>query len=173
MIYMAILLGISSIMKERNYNVINKQVGLLMGFTTILSFKSMTEFLSFANFSMPLIVLAYQPLVIGILFTAARIKGRKQPQVAALPRDSGNSNTAPAEHVTKTTARFSYKQWVWFSNILMVVSTACIVIGLAFGKYKPIMSIACAMCFACCLFLSLVSTYMEVNLSKQQKPVND
>lgn len=168
-IYLAILLGISSVIKERNYPIINKQVALLVALTTILSFKSITEVLAFANFSMPLIVLGYQPFVIGILFAAARIKLRKQPQQAVPPRDNGNSNIAPPEQMTKITARFSYKQWVWLGNSLMVFSTVCIVIGLAFGKYKPIMSTACAMCFACCLFLTVLTTYMEVNLSKQSE----
>ncbi|WP_171687884.1 GerAB/ArcD/ProY family transporter [Paenibacillus germinis] len=166
-IYLAILLGISSIIKERNYPVINKQVALLVAFTTILSFKSITELLAFANFSMPLIVLGYQPFVMGILFAAAKIKQRKQSHPMASPSDSGNSIKTPPEQMTKTSVRFSYKQWLWLGNILIVFSTVCIVIGLAFGKYKPIMSTACAMCFACCLFLTVLTTYMEVNLSKQ------
>jgi Ca2+/Na+ antiporter len=166
-IYLAILLGISSIIKERNYPIINKQVALLVGFTTILSFKSITELLAFANFSMPIIVLAYQPLVIGILFAASKIKQRKQAHQVVATGGSGNSTVTPTQQTTKITVRFSYKQWVWSGNILMVFSTVCIAIGLAFGKYKPIIGTACALCFGCCLFLSLLTTYMEVNLSKQ------
>ncbi|SDN36870.1 spore germination protein (amino acid permease) [Paenibacillus sp. yr247] len=168
-IYLAILLGISSIIKERNYPIINKQVALLVGFTTILSFKSITELLAFANFSMPIIVLAYQPLVIGILFAASKIKQRKQAHQVVATGGSANSTVTPTQQTTKITVRFSYKQWVWLGNILMVFSTFCIAIGLAFGKYYPIIGTACALCFGSCLFLTLLTTYMEVNVSKQSE----
>jgi spore germination protein KB len=168
-IYLAILLGISSIINERDYPIINKQVALLVGLTTILSFKSTTELLTFVNFSSPIIVLAYQPLIMVILFAASKIQHRKQPP--PVTRTGGGANTAikASQKMAKMSMRFSYKHWLWLGNILVLLSAITIVIGLAFSKYKPIVGTVCGISFACCLFLTAMTTYMEVSQLKQSQ----
>ncbi|UKS25107.1 endospore germination permease [Paenibacillus sp. HWE-109] len=166
-IYMALLLGISSLFKKRNYPTINKPVSLLMALTTYLSFKSTTELLSFSNYSSPVIVLAYQPLVIAVLLIAALRKQRKQQNTTTSTVPDTEPKEKPTQKVAKMSGRLSYKQWLWGGNILMVISTVCLLIGLVFSKYHPSIGTVCAFGFACCLFLTGVTTYMEVSVLKQ------
>ncbi|NEW07029.1 endospore germination permease [Paenibacillus sp. SYP-B3998] len=172
-IYMALLLGISSIIKERNYPIINKPIALLVGLTTVLSFKSTTELLAFANYSSPVIVLAYQPLVMMVLIVASNLYQRKHPSAEQHSEegDKGNNvahpTASPTQRMAKISVRFSYRRWLWIGNCLMLLSVVCVFIGLAFSKYKPLVGTACGLIFGCCLFLTIMTTYMEVSLLKQ------
>ncbi|MDF2651016.1 MAG: putative spore germination protein [Paenibacillus sp.] len=166
-IYLALLLGISSFRNERNYPTINKPVALLMAMTTYLSFKSITELLSFSNYSSPVIVLAYQPLVIGILVFAAWRKQRKNPSNRSPSSGGTDPEMKPSRKVSKVSQRLTYKHWLWGGNILMIFSAIFVLIGLMFSPYKPIIGTICAICFGCCLFLTAWTTYMEVSLLKQ------
>lgn len=166
-IYMALLLGISSILNERNYPTINKPVALLMAITTYMSFKSVTELLTFSNYSSPVIVLAYQPLVIVILIFGALRKQRKN-HTSRSPSTGGTDPTMePSRKVSKVSQRLTYKHWLWGGNILLVFSAIAVLIGLMFSEYKPMIGTICAICFICCLFLTTLTTYMEVSLLKQ------
>ncbi|MEC0227460.1 GerAB/ArcD/ProY family transporter [Paenibacillus alba] len=166
-IYMALLLGISSLLNKRNYPTINKPVSLLMALTTYLSFKSSTELLDFSNYCSPIIVLAYQPLVIGLLLLASLRKQRHNPAKVSTSAEDTNPVTKPTQKVPKLSQRLSYRQWLWSGNALMVFSAVCLLFGLMFSKYHPAIGTICAIGFACGLFLTSLTTYMEVSLLKQ------
>lgn len=166
-IYTALLLGVSSILNARNYPTINKPVALLMAITTYLSFKSITELLTFSNYSFPVIVLAYQPLVIGILVFGALRKQRKNHANHSPSTGGTDPAMEPSRKVSKVSQRLTYTQWLWGGNILMAFSAIFVLIGLMFSEYKPFIGIICAIGFACCLSLTAMTTYMEVSLLKQ------
>ncbi|MEW9702112.1 endospore germination permease [Paenibacillus sp. SI8] len=167
--YLAILIGINSMMNQRDYPIMNKPVALLFCLTTCLSFKSTTELLSFANFSSPVIVLAYQPLVMAILFAAAKIRHRKQPLENQHSEEDTNQKSTPSKQMARISMRFSYNQWLWCGNILILVCAFCVLMGLAFGKYSPLVGNVCALGFGSCLFLAVMTTYMEVSQLKQSQ----
>ncbi|WP_222708645.1 endospore germination permease [Paenibacillus sp. N3.4] len=164
-IYMALLLGISAIINERNYPIFNKPVALFIAITTFLSFKSTTELLSFSNFSSPIIVLIYQPLVMGLIFILSVRKQKKNPETVK-SKDETDPTMNPSKQVK---SRFTYKQWLWSGNLLLAFSTVCVTIGLMFSTYKPIIGIVCGLGFGCSLLLIGVTTYMEVSLLKQSQ----
>ncbi|MDD9266668.1 endospore germination permease [Paenibacillus sp. GCM10023248] len=166
-IYMALLLGISSMMDKRNYPTINKPVALFMMITTYLSFKSTTELLTFSNYSAPIIVLAYQPLVMIILTVAVARKKKKDPSAGHLASDGQPPAVRPSQKMGKLSQRYSYKQWLWFGNTLVALATFCLLTGFIFSRYHSTIGTICAVIFAICMILTTLTTYMEVSLLKQ------
>ncbi|WP_171683169.1 GerAB/ArcD/ProY family transporter [Paenibacillus planticolens] len=166
-IYMALLLGISSILNKRNYPTINKPVALFMVITTHMSFKNTTELLTFSNFSMPVIVLAYQPLVMVILTLVAMRQKKKHPSTSNLASGGQPPAVNPSQKIGRLSERFSYKQWLWGGNVLISLAALCLFVGLLFSKYQAGIGTVCALLFSACLLLSALTTYMEVSQLKQ------
>jgi len=169
-VYVAMLIGISSMLKQPNYPVFNKQTALFLTLTTFLSYHSTTELLSFANFSMPVIVLAYQPLYMCILLVAVMVYKRKhaaQPPPDESQSPSSQAVGSPTQPMAKVSVRLSYSHWRWGGNALMLLSVLCILIGCAFSKYMPRVGILCGFTFGCCLILTAMTTYMEVSKLQQ------
>ncbi|NOU94603.1 GerAB/ArcD/ProY family transporter [Paenibacillus sp. LMG 31456] len=71
LIYLAFITGIASLVKQRDYSSINTPVVLLLVLTTLLSFRSTSEVFSFGNYSSPVIVLSYQPVLFLLLWLFA------------------------------------------------------------------------------------------------------
>ncbi|MCR8636697.1 GerAB/ArcD/ProY family transporter [Paenibacillus radicis (ex Xue et al. 2023)] len=71
LIYLAFITGIASLVKQRDYSSINTPVVLLLLLTTLLSFKGTSEVFSFGNYSSPIIVLSYQPVLFLLLWLFA------------------------------------------------------------------------------------------------------
>lgn len=67
-VYLALLTGIASLVKQRDYSTINSPMGLLVLMTSLLGFKSATEIFSFANYGYPIFVIAYQPLLFLLIW---------------------------------------------------------------------------------------------------------
>ncbi|WNR43920.1 GerAB/ArcD/ProY family transporter [Paenibacillus roseipurpureus] len=187
-IYLAFLIGISSLVNDRNYPVINKPIALLITLSAILSFKSTTELLAFSNFASPVIVLAYQPLLMLVLVIAGLLKQRKAAannasDATSAPTDNGGlgitgsqgtSGTANNQHKTgQLSSRLSFTQWLWSGNVLLILCVVCVLTGLMFGMSLPWMGKLCAMCFCVCLLLSTATTYMELTKLKQVKSGNE
>jgi len=97
------------------------------------------------------------------------MRHRKHPPAVPQSSDVASKRASPSQRAAKMSVRFSYKQWVWIGNILMLFSAVCIGIGLVMGKYMPVIGTACGICFGCCLFLTAMTTYMEVSLLKQSQ----
>lgn len=173
-IYLAILIGISSLFNDKNYPMINKPIALLVAMTACLSFKSTTELLAFSNFSSPVIVLAYQPIVILLLFIAMVRKRRKSQNKSTSPPSSQDtqSNKHPEQNAGKLSQRLSYKGWLWGGNVLLVSCFACILVGHMFSQKTPIIGEICAFGFGGCLLLSVLTTYMELTKLKQAESGN-
>lgn len=169
-IYMALLLGISAILDKRNYPTINKPVALFMVMTTLLSFKTTTDLLTFSNYSAPVFALAYQPLVMAILLIAVARKKRKLGnQAGAKDNSTGGqpSGVQASQKIGKLSQRLSYKHWLWGGNALIILAALCLMVGLMFSKYYASIGTVCAIIFAICMFLTAFTTYMEVSQLKQ------
>jgi spore germination protein KB len=166
-IYLALLIGISSLLKERNYPVFNKPAALFVAITTLLSFRSATELFSFANFSAPVIVLGYQPIVMIILVIAIRIRKRH------LAENEQRSETVPASETSTGKAsgswlsRLSYKNWLRISNGLLAFCFILAAIGLFYGRTSPTLGLAFAAGYFICEVLLIWSTYRELIKLKQ------
>jgi spore germination protein KB len=166
-IYLALLLGISSIFNGRNYPMINKPIALLIGLCTCLSFKSTTELLSFSNFSSPVIVLAYQPIIMVILLIAGHRKKRKYPNAFPAPPEGTHVKEDPEQNSGKLSQRMSYTQWLWGGNLVLVLCVAFVLIGLMFGERSTMIGAICAIGFGSTLLLTTLTTYMELTKLKQ------
>ncbi|WP_164716628.1 GerAB/ArcD/ProY family transporter [Paenibacillus whitsoniae] len=167
-IYLALLIGISSIINEPNYPYLNKPISLLMVVSTILSFKNITEVLSFSNFCSPVIVLAYQPLLVLLIFIVTLVKKRKEPD----SQSSASSKAQPhgkksAQFIGKVSQLLPYSVWRWGGDALIVLCGGCILVGLMFSRHTPLVGIVCGATFAVCFFLTTLTTYMEVTILKQ------
>lgn len=166
-IYMALLLGISSLLNKRNYPTINKPVALFMVITTHMSFKSTAELLTFSNYSTPVIVLAYQPLVMVIITLAAARQKKKHPSTSNLASSGQHPAVNPSQKIGRLSQQLSYKHWLWGGNTLISLAALCVLTGLTFSKYHSRIGTVCAVIFAICMLLTAITTYMEVSQLKQ------
>lgn len=171
-IYLALLIGISSIFNERNYPMINKPIALMLSLTTCLSFKSTSELLSFSNFSSPVIVLAYQPFIMVLLFVMGIRKKRSDPN--AFPASSGGTHVKkePKQNSGKLSQRLTYTQWLRGGNLVLAICVAFVLIGLMFGQKSTMIGEICAIGFGSCLLLTTLTTYMELTKLKQAESSN-
>lgn len=169
-IYMALLIGISSLLNSRSYPVINKPVALCTALTAIVSFNSITEVLSFSNYSSPIIVLAYQPLTIAVIWGVSMLRKKRQPAPHKQKSEVGKEGSNPsAARSSKWSSKLSYPMWIWCGNALLCLCAACLAVGLRFGKYMPNIGIVCASLYALCFTLAAAATYMEVSRLKKVK----
>lgn len=171
-IYLALLLGISSLFNERNYPMINKPIALLLALTTVLSFKSTTELFSFANFSSPVIVLAHQPFIMILLLFIGIRKKRKNPNAFSSSAEETVVKKNSQQYSGKLSHRMTYSQWLWGGNLALVICLAFVLIGLMFGERSTWVGISCAYGFGGCLLLSVLTTYMELTKLKQAESGN-
>ncbi|WP_246320257.1 GerAB/ArcD/ProY family transporter [Paenibacillus qinlingensis] len=171
-IYLALLLGISSLFNERNYPMINKPIALLLALSTCLSFKSTTELLSFSNFSSPVIVLAYQPFIMVLLVVFGYRK--KQKYTNNFPNSDGGTHVKkdPKQNSGKLSQRMTYTQWLWGGNLILVICVAFVLIGLMLGEKSAMIGTICAVGFGSCLLLANLTTYMELTKLKQAENSN-
>ncbi|OAS20754.1 hypothetical protein A8708_18575 [Paenibacillus oryzisoli] len=171
-IYMALLIGISSLFNERNYPMINKPIALLIALSTCLSFKSTTELLAFSNFSSPVIVLAYQPFIMILLVAFGYRKQQKDP--TAFPDSSGGTQVKkdPKQNSGKLSQRLTYTQWLWGGNFALAICVAFVLLGLMLGEKSAMIGMICAVGFGTCLLLANLFTYMELTKLKQADSSN-
>ncbi|MCD1259572.1 endospore germination permease [Paenibacillus athensensis] len=164
-IYMALLIGLGSLLKKHDYTVFNKPVSLLLTITCVLSFNSTTELLSFSNFGSIFIVLAYQPLIVLLLAVAAKLR----KSAATAPKAYQASEHPPSQRSSTLGRKFTYKGWLWLGNGFMAGGLLFIVVGCLLGRQMPAAGIAGGVGYALCLTMTVLTTYMEVNRLKQSQ----
>jgi hypothetical protein len=166
-VYLALLIGISSLLKERNYPIFNKPTALFLAITALLSFQSATDLLSFSNFSSPVIVFGYQPLVIIILMIAVRIRKRHVAEKEQPSEPVPASETSKGKASGSWLSRLSYKSWLRISNGLLALCFILAAIGLFYGRTSPSLGLAFAAGYLLCQVLLIYSTYRELLKLKQ------
>ena len=100
-VYLALLTGIASLVKQRDYSTINSPMGLLVLMTSLLAFKSATEIFSFGNYGYPFFVIAYQPL----LFLVIWLFSLRHPVRDRREQKQGQSSSASSQAEANETAQ--------------------------------------------------------------------
>lgn len=153
-IYMGLLIGLSSLMKESDHTLLNRPVALFIVVTSLLSFNSSTELFAFSNFSSPVIVLAYQPLIMGVLYFIARRK--KGSHTIAL------SCNGPKMQQAGLSGKNSHGAWVRYGNMIVVSALLLLILGLSISRYIPLIGAICGGGYFLCLMLTTLTTHKEV-----------
>lgn len=182
--YLALLTGISSLIKKRDYTLVNTPVSMLVLLTTILAFKNSADNFSFGNFSSPVIVLSYQPL----LFAATLLLMRKQPvkksienianeangasagqKQARSPSQPGDAKVNAAKSMQNRLHQVSYRTWVRISDLLIMLSFMLVAAGLIFSKKYAFIGTVCGFGYAILLLLAFVISHLEIKKANQAK----
>jgi spore germination protein KB len=179
LIYLAFLTGLASLVKQRDYTTMNTPIALLLLMTTLLAFKNTTEVFSFGNFSSPVIMLSYQPVLFLLLGLLALRYPIQQPQTAkqsgdeasgkSQGNDAANSghNQGDAAKDDKPTPSIlqkpPYQGWGNWTHTLIAISLAALLIGLWKGRHMASLGLACGYTYGICALLLVISSYMEVH----------
>jgi spore germination protein KB len=166
-VYLALLIGISSLLKSRNYPIFNKPTALFVAITSLLSFRSVTDLYSFSNYSSPVIVFVYQPIVMIILMIAVRIRKRHHPENEQRSETVPASETSSGKDSGSWLSRLSYKSWLRISNGLLALCFILAAIGLFYGRTSPSLGTTFAAGYLLCQTLLIWSTYRELIKLKQ------
>ncbi|WP_426449838.1 GerAB/ArcD/ProY family transporter [Paenibacillus sp. S-38] len=183
LIYMAFLTGLSSLVKERDYTFINSPVSLILLLTSMLAFKSTTEVQAFGNYSSPVIILSYQPLLLAALL----IGMRRFPEKPEGNQASGGSGEAPKSQGKRASDgsssggggggspgarmqhRFqsmSYGRFVLASNVLVVLSAGFVGAGAFLAKTYALIGVVGALGYSLCLLLALLTSHYEMKAAQ-------
>ncbi|WP_028551864.1 GerAB/ArcD/ProY family transporter [Paenibacillus sp. UNC451MF] len=191
LIYLALLTGIASFVKQRDYSTINTPIGFFVLLTALLAFKNTTEVFSFGNYSSSVITLAYQPLMLLLLLIFARRfpipntgqnGASRQPSPAnqgnggSDPPDNNASNNdgrqqapSPGNRPSKGSHGPSYHLWSRLSNILLLISLISVGLGLWGSEYYAAIGIGCGIVYGLSMILAVISSYMELVQARQQR----
>lgn len=193
LIYMALLTGIASLVKQRDYSTINTPTGFFVLFTSLLAFKNTTEVFSFGNFSSTVIVLSYQPLLLVLLVVLSRKypkrvqdEGSKKQSGTAdggtdPPRNGGRPSNGSAGHPSGRSSggssgsagrpmfQRSYHGWSKVSNALLFICITALAIGLWGSEYYAVIGVVCSIIYGSCMILATISSYMELVQARQHQ----
>ncbi|WP_281884542.1 endospore germination permease [Paenibacillus sp. YYML68] len=165
-IYLAFLLGISSLVKRREYALINTPAGLWLLLTTLIAFKTTTEVFSFGNYCSPVFILGYQPLLlIGLIALSRRFpsRGEMNEQDQGDTQTSGRrSNRSGLEVILDWFNRISYSTLLTTGNLLIVACAALLLIGMWLGPTFAIVGNICGVLYALCFTAVLLTTHLEL-----------
>ncbi|NHN31952.1 GerAB/ArcD/ProY family transporter [Paenibacillus agricola] len=179
LIYLAFLTGFASLIKQRDYDTINTPIVLLLLMTTPLAFKSTSEVFSFGNFSSPIIMLCYQPVLFLLLaLFSLRYPIQQQQQETGKGPDDKSNDQANKAGSSKASRRhkLTYEGWGHWTHSLVALSLAALVIGLWKSRHWASLGLACGITYGICTILLVVTTYMEMhtitlkNYNRTQKP---
>jgi len=192
LIYLALLTGLASLVKQRDYSTINTPIGYFILLTSLLSFKNTTEVFSFGNYSSTVIVLSYQPLTLLLLLLLSRrfpvpktSQNSSSNQPSPARQDNGDSNSADhtgSDDNQKGTNQNgrpgssplsahgpSYHLWSRLSNILLTTSIVSVVAGLWGSEYFAAIGVVCGIIYGLTMTLAAISSYMELTQARQQR----
>jgi spore germination protein KB len=172
LIYLAFLTGLASLIKQRDYNTINTPIVLLLLMTTPLAFKSTSEVSSFGNFSSPVIMLSYQPilfLLLALLSLRYPIQ-QQQKKTGKNQKDgtSNNDNSSTDGSVTLGLHKLTYERWGHWSFTLVAICLAALVIGIWKGNHWANLGVACGIIYGICAVLLVVTSYLEMHTITQK-----
>lgn len=177
-IYLSFLTAIASLVRERDYTLINTPVGLLVLLTTLLAFKSTTEIFNFGNFSSPFLLLLYQPLLFAALMLRL-LRFKKVQQVGETLHSGDPSLADPSaggadfkngggrQSKTPWLLQVSYTAWRRLTSGFLLAGLGLVALGIAMGAHYAPLSIACGYGYGLCLLLAIVCSHMELEQSKK------
>lgn len=170
LIFLSFLNGIASLLKSRDYTVINTSFALFLLVTSLLSFKSTTEVFSFGNYSSSLIFLSYQPLLlVAILLAAGRFPMRSPGKQSEAGNGSGPMNRSNKNGwLSSLVGQRSYRTWSRTGNAVLVLMIGLVALGVMFGRQYAIVGTLCGIGYCISLVLLLGTTHMEIQSAKEQ-----
>ncbi|ULL13636.1 spore gernimation protein [Paenibacillus sp. H1-7] len=180
LIYMALLTGIASLVKQRDYSTINTPTGFFVLITSLLAFKNTSELFSFGNFSSTVIILSYQPLLLVLLVGLSLRHPKKVPDESpgksgdanggnSPPGKSGSQGRTSRRSSSRSIMQHSYHGWSKVSNALLLVCIVSLVVGLLGSEYYAMIGVICSIIYGTCMILATISSYMELVQARQQQ----
>lgn len=194
--FIAMMIGIASFGKSRNYGSFSTSFGILMLITSLLAFQGSVDVNLFANYGMPVYVLATQPLKILITVIGAKIDQRKKrkqgkadnqgqtgqtgqiQQTGQAGNQTGQSGKTDCQNGQSGKPQdsagkrppWSERRWSRITHILLALSLVCIVLGYLTGMDHQMIATWLAVSYGICILLAAVTTYMETKRSLKETP---
>jgi len=181
LIYLAYITGIASLVKQRDYSTLNTPASLLLLLSSLLSFKSITEVFNFSNYSSPVIVLSYQPLLFLLIWLFCfrhPVKQNLPLQSRAGAQEQNKTNKPEQPQPNKQRGGnpnqglfrgLSLDAWKRCSNILLLISLISICVGLWLGKLYSVAGLAGGITYGVCTVVVVMSSSMELHMSAQHR----
>ncbi|MCM3267545.1 GerAB/ArcD/ProY family transporter [Paenibacillus elgii] len=176
-IYLAFLIGIASLIRQRDYTLINSPVSLFLLLTTILAFKSTPEVFSFGNYSSPVFVLSYQPALLAAMLLLMRRFPKRSPERHAEQSSGRNQghdrdgaskggNRHPGKRFGSRLGAISGRAWLRAGNMLLALGFVFVGAGLIFSRNYALIGKLAGFGYAFVLALLLFVTHMEMRKAK-------
>ncbi len=162
-IYTAILIGISSFARTKNYVLFNKSLSWFTIITSILAFNGLNEMFDFGNLSSVVITLCTQVPIFSILIVQLIRRNARDRSKNDQPKQEASLVGRPYQ---KGWSGISYRRWIIISNWLVAGGILVIHIGWLFGKTNPVIANMFALLYAILLILAVCSAAMEVRLAR-------
>lgn len=176
-IYLAFLIGIASLIRQRDYTLINSPASLFLLLTTLFAFKSTPEVFSFGNYSSPVIVLSYQPLLLAALLLLMRRFPKRSPEHHAegsSEKKQGHDRNGmskggtrhPGKRLGSRLGAVSSRTWLRAGNVLLALGFIFAGAGLLFSRNYAVIGKLAGFGYALVLALLLFVTHMEMRKAK-------
>ncbi|MDO3681359.1 GerAB/ArcD/ProY family transporter [Paenibacillus ehimensis] len=176
-IYLAFLIGIASLIRQRDYTLISSPAGLFLLLTTILAFKSTPEVFSFGNYSSPVIVLSYQPVLLAAMLLLMRRFPKRNPEhheEGSSEKKQGHDRTGmskggnrhPGKRLGTRLGAVSSRTWLRTGNVLLALGFVFVGAGLLFSRNYAVIGTLAGFGYALVLALLLFVTHMEMRKAK-------
>ncbi|WP_159884712.1 GerAB/ArcD/ProY family transporter [Paenibacillus puerhi] len=179
-VYLAFLIGLASLFKQREYTLINSPASLFLLLTTTLAFTSTTEVLSFEKFSTPVIVACYQPLLlIGLMIGARRFPPPRQERAGGGAHSPPDGHSEQADTGQKAEAgnrrngrlsRVPASVWKLVGNGLLLLCIIFSATGLFLGTDYASVGIICGSGYALCLIAAAATSLIELKKTDKFNP---
>ncbi|UUZ87142.1 endospore germination permease [Paenibacillus sp. P26] len=165
LIYLAFLTGIAHLIGKRDYTTINSPISLLLLLTTLFAFSSTTDVFSFGNYSSPVIVLAYQPVLFLLLLLLVLrhpvVRDKNMPGESGSPAGGGRPNNKAGPDQGK------HRAWVRLGNVLLLTACLFVAAGLMYSNRYAVIGVIAAAGYGTCLLLAAGSSHMEIRRAKK------
>jgi len=177
LVYIAMMLGIATITKSRDYTRISPSFGLLMLLCSLFAFRGLIDLNLFANYGLPVFVIFIEPLAIPLVIIATVITERKAQaagQAVSKPDEkeqadamttSGAAQGRGGERADSSPAAkrppWTRKKWAQATNSFVALACLFTVVGFATGlDYQPVAA-GCALGFFVSLIVCLYCAMKE------------
>ncbi|MEO3945566.1 endospore germination permease [Gorillibacterium sp. CAU 1737] len=191
--FIAMLIGIGTITRSRDYTRFNRPFGLLVLLASLLGFRGAIDLNIFANYGLPFFVILIEPLAILTVLTGFLIKQHREKRMAseyitdseppgsvqataANPEGAGPERESHAQHEKQTDdpppstkppmKGWSHRTWTRFTNVLIGLALAFVAIGFVLGMDYQDAATFCTIGFHLCLLIAVYSSAREARRAK-------
>ncbi|WP_058301415.1 GerAB/ArcD/ProY family transporter [Gorillibacterium timonense] len=192
--FIAMMIGIGTVTKSRDYTLFNRSLGLLLLLSCILGFRGAIDVNVFSNYGFPFYVLIIEPLAICTVLIGYWIKETREKKRSRKSEVSDNSGLSMHEGVKDRTkddskARSSpegtggdskekdgtagrpawpQKKWTSVTNLFIGLAILFAAIGFLVGLDYQKVATGCAIGYHLCLLICIYTTYREAKRSRSE-----